>query len=245
MSTDSSPARAALAFAWSGAVLFVSSLGYFLYVYLFRLGGEERPSLRVDSKTAMAIDLLLFTAFALHHSVLARPGAKRVVAHLVSPTLERATYVWIASMLFALTCALWQPVAGELYDHRGLAALPHVTIVGGGLWLIANAVALLDPLELAGLRPLIGSKQTASTDTGVTSRGPYGWVRHPIYLGFIIAFWATPTMTIGHLLFAAVTTAYIIVGALLEEKDLIEIFGDDYRHYRKRVSMLIPWRKAA
>jgi protein-S-isoprenylcysteine O-methyltransferase Ste14 len=134
---------------------------------------------------------------------------------------------------------IWQVV------NPGLAAgLISLSMVG--FVIVLTSTFLINHFELFGLH------QVASNLTGQPMPEPrfrtpfyYQFVRHPIYLGFIIAFWATPVMTVGHLLFAAVTTAYIIVGILLEERDLIDVFGDDYRRYRERVSMLVPWRKSA
>jgi protein-S-isoprenylcysteine O-methyltransferase Ste14 len=141
----------------------------------------------------------------------------------------------------------WQPlpaIVWQIEDPGVAAAIAAASLVG---WVIVfTSTFLINHFELFGLH------QVANNLTGRAMPAPrfrtplyYKFVRHPIYLGFIIAFWAAPTMTVGHLLFAAVTTAYIFVGILLEERDLIDLFGDDYRRYRERVSMLLPWRKSA
>jgi protein-S-isoprenylcysteine O-methyltransferase Ste14 len=196
---------------------------------------------------AVVVDLLLMSLFAVQHSVMARRQFKEWWTQYVPKSVERSTYVLLASLTLMLLFWQWQPlpaIVWQIEDPDVAVAIAAVSLVG---WVIVfTSTFLINHFELFGLH------QVANNLTGRAMSAPrfrtplyYKFVRHPIYLGFIIAFWAAPTMTVGHLLFAAVTTAYIFVGILLEERDLIDLFGDDYRRYRERVSMLLPWRKSA
>jgi protein-S-isoprenylcysteine O-methyltransferase Ste14 len=200
----------------------------------------------VPAGEALIVNLLLMSLFAVQHSVMARRQFKDWWTRYVPKTVERTTYVLLASLILLLLFWQWRPmpaVVWQVADPHVATAITALAFVG---WLIVlTGTFLINHFELFGLH------QVANNLAGRPMPAPrfrtplyYKFVRHPIYLGFIIAFWAAPTMTAGHLLFAAVTTAYIVVGALLEERDLIEIFGDDYRRYKARVSMLLPWRKA-
>jgi protein-S-isoprenylcysteine O-methyltransferase Ste14 len=196
---------------------------------------------------ALAVDLLLLAVFALQHSVMARPRFKQWWTQWVAKPVERSTYVLLASLALALLCWQWRPLPAIVWhvDKPAIAmALVGLSFVG---WLIVlTSTFIINHFELFGLHQ-VANNLTGHTPPPPRFRTPllYKFVRHPIYLGFIIAFWSMPTMTVGRLLFAAATTAYILIGILLEERDLVDLFGDDYRRYRARVSMLIPWRKSA
>jgi protein-S-isoprenylcysteine O-methyltransferase Ste14 len=194
---------------------------------------------------ALVVDLLLMSVFAIQHSVMARPQFKRWWTQFVPKSVERSTYVLLASLALVLLFWQWRPLPALLWRIDNPQVAMAVTALSFLGWLtVLTSTFLINHFELFGLQ------QVASNLSGRPIPEPrfrtplfYRLVRHPIYLGFIIAFWAAPTMTAGHLLFAAVTTAYIVVGALLEERDLIDMFGDEYRRYRIRVPMLVPWRK--
>ena len=196
---------------------------------------------------ALAVNVLLMSLFAVQHSVMARKPFKEWWTQYIPKSVERSTYVLLASLSLLLLFWQWRPIPAVVWqvaDPQLALGITALSLVG---WvLVFTSTFLINHFELFGLHQvtnnLVGRPMPA-----VRFKTPvlYKIVRHPIYLGFIIAFWAAPTMTVGHLLFAAVTTAYIFVGIFLEERDLTALFGDEYRRYRARVSMLVPWRKSA
>jgi protein-S-isoprenylcysteine O-methyltransferase Ste14 len=224
----------------------------FLLVFLYAIGFVEGLLVPKDIDagpvispvTAIVINLALLTAFAMQHSVMARPAFKRWWTQFVPKPIERSTYVLFATLLLALVVWQWRPMPAVLWQVDAPAArlaIYLVSFLGWGVLLLSTF--LIDHFDLFGLRQVMRNQRgQVAGDPHFQTPLLYRLVRHPLYLGFIIAFWAAPTMTVGHLLFAAVTSAYIVVAIRFEEHDLIAVFGDRYRDYRRKVPMLIPWR---
>lgn len=222
----------------------------FLGVFLYSIGfvGDFAVPKSIDTGPmvrpvrAVVVDLILLAGFAVPHSVMARPGFKRWWTRLVPPTAERSTYVLVSSLLLALLFWQWRPMPGVVWA----ASHPIIAIALWALFAVGWAIALLstfaiDHFDLLGLRQaVLYARGLPYTPPRFRTSVPYRVVRHPLMLGFLIAFWSIPTMTWGHLLFAAVTTAYVLVGTHLEERDLEDAFGANYQEYRRRVPMIVP-----
>jgi methanethiol S-methyltransferase len=231
-----------------GLVAYLVFFVAFLYAVGF-VAGRVVPKTIDDGPAsptaeALIINLLLMSLFAVQHSLMARKQFKQWWTQYVPKLVERSTYVLFASLTLILLFWQWRPMPEILWHVEKPAMAMTITALSFAGWLIAlSSTFLINHFELFGLH------QVANNLSGRETPAPrfrmplyYKFVRHPIYLGFVIAFWAAPTMSAGHLLFAAVTTAYIFVGIFLEERDLVETFGDEYRRYKERVSMLLPWR---
>lgn len=222
------------AFAWTGALLFLLSLLSFGLVYGWRLRMPAPASASVWRD--VAINVGLFTIFALHHSVMARTGAKAWITRRVPPDLERSLYVWIASMLFLAVCWLWLPLPGVMWQTSGPLFWLLFAIQMVGVALSLGASRIVGVWELAGVRQPDHTKPIA-----FNASGPFGIVRHPIYLGWVLIVFATPVMTTSRLLLAGVSTAYLIAAIPWEEASLVDAFGDKYRAYQRQMRWrLIP-----
>jgi protein-S-isoprenylcysteine O-methyltransferase Ste14 len=224
--------RAEHAFVWLGGGLFVASLAF--CAYRFAVTWSDAAS--TNPRRAVASDVALFALFAAHHSLFARDGVKAVLARAVPPELMRSTYVWVASLLFMLLLAAWQPVGGVLYDVDGWAAAAAGLLQLAGIVLIASAVRAIDPLELAGIRP------AAWGASPLQVRGPYGFIRHPLYLGWMLVVLGAGRMTGDRALFAWITSIYLVAAVPWEERSLERVFGDAYARYRARVRWrIVPY----
>jgi methanethiol S-methyltransferase len=197
---------------------------------------------RVDLATALLTDLGLLLLFALQHSVMARPVFKRWLTKLVPESAERSTYVLASSLALIALFAWWQPIGGTVWeiDDPAWRAVSYAAF-GFGWSLVLVSTFLINHFDLFGLRQVwLQLMGRPYTHLKFGTPGPYKLIRHPLYLGWFFAFWATPVMTATHLLFALATTGYILIAIQLEERDLIASLGDDYRRYRDRVPMIIP-----
>ena len=232
--------RSALIVAWTGGAAFAASLGWFVYSYLVVFGVPAPPG---DVLGPLATNVLLFSVFALHHSVLARSGPKAVVRRLVTPELERSAYTWVASVMFIAVCNWWQPVPGVLYELRGPWRALGWTVQVVGIALTIRAARRLDVLDLAGVRAVQHSDGGGGNDAPTLNTGGlYGFVRHPLYFSWMLFVFGTPTMTATRASFAVISTLYLMLAIPLEERGLVETFGSDYDAYRRRVrSRMIPW----
>lgn len=228
-----------------GTVSYLIFFGTFLYAIAFMgnlvpysIAGTPEQSLPV----ALAINLGLLTLFALQHSVMARPAFKRWLTRFIPTAAERSTYVLLSSVALLLLFWQWQPIGGIVWNVEhpiGSAVLDGLFLFG---WLtVLVTTFLINHFDLFGLRQVwLYFRGQEYTPLRFATPGPYQIVRHPLYVGWLLAFWATPMMTAAHLVFALVTTAYILVAIQLEERDLIDAHGAKYADYRKRVPMLLP-----
>jgi protein-S-isoprenylcysteine O-methyltransferase Ste14 len=221
-------------FRWSGALVFLLSLLSFLAMYAIRL---RVPAPDDGSATRDAVaNVVLFTVFALHHSIMARTGAKARLTRLVPADLERSVYVWIASVLFLAVCWMWQPLPGIVWQVRGPGIMLYIA-QAFGLALTIAAARIVGVWELAGV-----TQPDLTKPIEFKADGPFAIVRHPIYLGWILMVFATPVMTTSQLLFAVTSTLYLVAAIPFEERSLVEVFPEKYGAYQKEMRWrLIPF----
>ena len=227
----------AYAFAMATIVYGVGFIGNFVVPKTIDSGAS------VSFGQAVFINLLLLGLFAVQHSVMARPAFKAVWTKWIPQPIERSTYVLFSAIVLALLYHFWQPITDPVWT---VTAEPWVLLLLAiyflGWLIVVFSTFLISHTELFGLQQIVNYWRGSDAPV-LAFRTPllYKIVRHPIYLGFLLAVWATPEMTVGHLLFAVAVTGYIIIGATLEEGDLAQVHGADYRKYQNAVPMLVPW----
>lgn len=231
-----------------GVASYALFFGTFLYAIGFVANFGTPTSLDAGASgplvPALLVNLGLLTLFALQHSVMARPGFKRAWTRIVPEPAERSTYVLLSSVALILLFAYWRPMGGVVWDVSSPAARALLQAVCmAGFLIVLLSTFLINHFDLFGLRQvwlhLIGRPYT---HLPFHTPGPYRMVRHPLYVGWLVAFWAAPTMTVAHLVFAIATTGYILAAIPFEEADLEQVHGEPYRRYRRTVGMFLPRR---
>ena len=232
-----------------GVVCYVVFFATFLYAIGF-IGNFGVPR-TLDSAPAagfvasLLVDLGLLALFAIQHSVMARPAFKRWFTRVVPESAERSTYVLASSLALIAMFALWQPLGGSVWAVDDAAARGAIWGAFAFGWLLVLvATFLINHFDLFGLRQvwlqLLGRPYT---HLAFRTPGPYRYVRHPLYVGWLFVFWSTPTMTVSHLVFAIATTAYILIAIQFEERDLVAHLGSKYSEYREQVPMIVPFTR--
>ena len=235
-----------IAFFAYGSLSYLIFLGTFLYAIGFignfgvptTLDGERSESLAV----AFAIDVALLAVFAIQHSVMARKWFKEWWTRIVPPPLERSTYVLLSSLALILLFWQWRPLGGVVWSIEDPVARVGLRVMFAFGWaMVLVSTFLINHFDLFGLRQVwLYLRGRTYTSLRFGTPGPYRLVRHPLYVGWLFAFWSTPTMTLAHLLFSIMTTAYILVAIQFEERDLAREHGESYEAYRRSVPMLVP-----
>jgi len=236
------PALIILWYAAAAYLLFLGVLGYavgFFADFGVAKGIDQGPRSAVP--VAVGIDLLLLSLFAVQHTVMARPWFKRRWTRLVPEPAERASFVLASSLVLALLFWLWRPVGVTVWSVPGPGAGAVWAVYAAGWVLAVSSTFLISHVDLFGLRQAwLHTRRARYSPPPFTERGLYRRIRHPLMAGFLVVFWSAPTMTAGHLLFAAAATGYILAGIAFEEHDLIQSLGETYAAYRVRVPALIP-----
>jgi len=245
--THPAPRAARIAFLAWGVACYAFFFACFLYAIAF-IGDLGIAPKTIDSGEpgplglALAVNLGLLSLFAVQHSGMARPGFKRAWTKIIPEPAERPAYVLLSTLALVALFALWQPIGGAVWEVRNVAGAALIRAVYFAGWgLLLYATALIDHFDLFGLRQAwLAFRGRRYTPHPFKVPGLYKHVRHPLYVAWVIIFWATPVMSAGHLLFAAVCTAYIVVAVLFEERDLVGHFGDAYRRYQESTPRYFP-----
>jgi methanethiol S-methyltransferase len=224
-----------------GLLCYVFFLGVFLRAIWF-VWTMDRPAPQSSLSRTLLVDAALLASFAVQHSGMARQGFKQAWTRFVPPLLERSTYVLMASLVLLAVVEFWQPLPGVIWTVRSPAAVTLLQVLFLLGWLLLfTCTLLIDHFDLFGLKQAWKYWRNEKYEPPkFRTPGPYRLVRHPLYLGFLIAFWSAPRMTSGHLFFAVMCTGYILLAIQFEERDLITVHGEAYRIYRSGVSMLVP-----
>ncbi|MDO6413185.1 isoprenylcysteine carboxylmethyltransferase family protein [Sphingomonas sp. BIUV-7] len=230
----------------------IVAYGVFLGVFLYLIGfvGDlavlprtvDHPASALAPVAAIAVDALLILVFGLQHSIMARAGFKAAWTRIVPEAIERSLFVLFASAALVLLFLFWQPLRGDVWDVRGTLGAPLLWVVFGAGWgIVLLSTFLINHFELFGLSQVWNQLRQRPAAAPVL-RQPllYKLVRHPLYSGFFIAFWATPHMSYGHALLAVGMSVYMLIAIVYEERDLVRMFGQDYEEYRGRVGKLAP-----
>jgi protein-S-isoprenylcysteine O-methyltransferase Ste14 len=229
-----------------GAVCY--TVFFLTFLYLIGFMGNLLVPISIDVgpeaplRTALMVNIALIALFGIQHTVMARPGFKKGWTKVVPKSVERSTYVLLSSLVLIVMFVFWRPIGGVIWETEAVWAQYILwAVFFGGIGLVLASTFVIDHFDLFGLRQVwLNFRQRVYTHPEFKVTFFYKFVRHPLYVGWIMSFWGTPRMTTGHLLFALGMTAYILIAIRYEERDLVTILGDDYVRYREKVPMLIP-----